>query len=256
MMAAKSRIEWTESSWNPVTGCKAVSDGCKHCYAERMARRLQAMGVDKYRNGFDLTLHEDVIDQPLTWKKPQVIFVNSMSDLFHEDIPFEFLQRVFRTMKQAHWHVFQCLTKRSRNLLKLAPKLDWPSNVWMGVTVESSHYQYRIRHLRQVPSAIRWLSMEPLLGPVPEIDLTDIDWVVVGGESGPGARPMKEEWVMDIKRQCDKYGSHFFFKQWGGVNKKKTGRRLNGRLYEAMPPLPEAATVPVEDRDSQIGLGI
>ena len=235
------RIEWTWRTWNPVTGCKAVSAGCEHCYAERMAKRLQAMGVAKYRNGFELTLHPDVLEQPLHWKKPQVVFVNSMSDLFHEDIPFDYLQQIFDTMKRAHWHVFQCLTKRSRNLRKLAGKLDWPPNVWMGATVESAHYTYRIRHLREIPAAVRWLSMEPLLGPVPDLDLTGIDWVVVGGESGPGARPMKREWVLDIRKACRTHGSSFFFKQWGGVNKKRTGRKLDGRYYDEMPPLPEIA---------------
>jgi protein gp37 len=238
-MSSSARIEYTHSSWNPVTGCSRVSAGCLHCYAERMAKRLQGMGVPKYRNGFEVTLHPDVLEDPLHWKKPRLIFVNSMSDLFHEKIPIKYLRQIFEVMARADWHVFQVLTKRAERLAELAPKLDWPPNVWMGVTVESSKFTSRIDLLRQTGAAIKWLSMEPLLTEVPGMNLSGIDWIVVGGESGPGARPMKKEWVVDIQRQCREQKVHFFFKQWGGVNKKKTGRKLNGRVYEAMPPLPE-----------------
>ncbi|MEW5795158.1 MAG: phage Gp37/Gp68 family protein [Candidatus Zixiibacteriota bacterium] len=240
-MACSSRIEWTHSSWNPVTGCSRVSAGCAHCYAERMAKRLQGMRVAKYRNGFEVTLHPDVLEDPLKWKKPQLIFVNSMSDLFHEQIPIAYLRQIFDVMRRADWHIFQILTKRAERLAELSPRIDWPPNVWMGVTVESARFTHRIGLLRQSSAAIKWLSMEPLLSAVPDMDLAAIDWIVVGGESGPGARPMKKEWVVDIKRQCDAQNVHFFFKQWGGVNKKKTGRKLNGRFYDAMPPLPEPA---------------
>lgn len=234
-----SHIDWTHVTWNPVTGCSKVSAGCEHCYAERMARRLQAMGVAKYRNGFNVTLHPEVLEEPLKWTKPQVVFVNSMSDLFHEEIPFDYLKSIFDVMRRAEQHVFQVLTKRARLLAAIAPRLDWPANVWMGITVESQYYTWRIKKLRQTPAAVKFLSMEPLLGPVPNLDLEGIDWVIVGGESGPGARPMQKSWVVDIKRQCHQQRAAFFFKQWGGVNKKRTGRRLNGRTYSGMPKLPE-----------------
>jgi len=240
-MSTSAQIEYTHSSWNPVTGCSRVSAGCLHCYAERMAKRLQGMGVPKYRNGFDVTLHPDVLEDPLSWKKPRLIFVNSMSDLFHEKIPIKYLRQIFDVMARADWHVFQVLTKRAERLAELSPKLDWPPNVWMGVTVESSKFTHRIDLLRETGAAIKWLSMEPLLTEVPGMNLSEIDWIVVGGESGPGARPMKKDWVIDIQRQCREQKVHFFFKQWGGVNKKKTGRKLNGRFYDAMPPLPETA---------------
>jgi protein gp37 len=242
LMSRYSHIEWTFRTWNPITGCDAVSPGCEHCYAERMAKRLQAMGVDKYRRGFKVTCHPDVLEAPLGWKKRQVIFVNSMSDMFHERIPIEFVQQIFEVMKRADWHVFQILTKRSKRLARLHEKLDWPPNVWMGVTVENAHYRFRINDLRKVPAAVRFISFEPLLGPVGPLDLTDIHWAIVGGESGPGARPMRKEWALDILHQCREQDTHFFFKQWGGVNKKRAGRRLNGRYYEDMPPLPEPQT--------------
>ncbi|HWR83379.1 MAG TPA: phage Gp37/Gp68 family protein [Candidatus Deferrimicrobium sp.] len=232
-----SRIEWTSSTWNPVTGCDKVSAGCEHCYAERMARRLQAMGVGKYRNGFKVTLHPDVLDAPLQWKKPQMIFVNSMSDLFHPEVPIEFVQRIFDVMNRANWHVFQILTKRSKPLKRLHSRFSWPENVWMGVTVESRHYTYRIDDLRQTDAKVKFLSLEPLLSSLPGLNLNGIDWVVVGGESGPGARPMKKEWVIDIQAQCRRQGVSFFFKQWGGVNKKATGRLLNGRTWDEMPSI-------------------
>lgn len=232
---AKSKIEWTESTWNPLTGCTKISPGCKHCYAERMAKRLQAMGLEKYRNGFRLTLHPDVLEEPLHWEKPQWIFVNSMSDLFHKDVPFEFIQQIFDVMRRAHWHTFQILTKRAERLLELDPLIDWPSNVWMGVSVENSDYIYRVHLLRQTHAAIKFLSCEPLLGPLPDLPLTGIHWVIVGGESGPKARPMSPDWVRQIRDQCQKANVPFFFKQWGGTRKKKTGRLLDGRTWDEMP---------------------
>lgn len=238
---AVSRIEWTESTWNPLTGCNKVSPGCKHCYAERMAKRLQAMGLEKYRNGFQLTLHPEALEEPLRWSKPQMIFVNSMSDLFHKDVPIEFIQQVFEVMRRAHWHTFQILTKRAERLLELDPLLDWPANVWMGVSVENSDYTYRAVLLSQTHARIRFLSCEPLLGPLSALPLEGIHWVIVGGESGPRARPMKREWVMEIRDQCQKAGVAFFFKQWGGTRKKKAGRLLDGRTWDELPasvPLP------------------
>lgn len=230
-----SKIEWTDSTWNPLTGCTKVSPGCKHCYAERMANRLKAIGNPNYQNGFRLTIHEHVLNLPLTWKTPQNIFVNSMSDLFHEDVPFEFISHVFDVMKQASWHTFQVLTKRSARLAELASDIEWPDNVWMGVSVENSDYKFRIDHLRHIGARIKFLSLEPLLGPIPQIDLTGIDWVIVGGESGPKARRMEEKWVIDIRDQCVNANVPFFFKQWGGVNKKKTGRILQGLTWDEMP---------------------
>jgi protein gp37 len=234
-MAEHSRIEWTEATWNPLTGCTKVSPGCKRCYAERLARRLKAMGQRNYRNGFRLTLHEHMLTAPLSWKTPQLVFVNSMSDLFQAEVPFEFISRAFETMRQASWHVFQVLTKRSERLEEVSSDLQWPGNVWMGVSVENAKYTFRIDHLRHTGAAIKFLSLEPLLGPLPNLDLTGIDWVIVGGESGPGARPMHPEWVTDIRDQCASAGVPFFFKQWGGVNKKKSGRNLGGQTHDAMP---------------------
>jgi protein gp37 len=234
-MATKSSIEWTESTWNPITGCTKVSPGCKHCYAERLAKRLQAMGQPNYANGFKLTMHEHALEIPLHWKTPQTIFVNSMSDLFHKDVPLEFIQRVFEVMRQAHWHRFQVLTKRSERLLELAPQLIWPSHVWMGVSVETKDYTFRIDHLRQTEARIKFLSLEPLLGSLPDLNLEGIDWVIVGGESGPGARPMRPSWVIEIREQCSAANVPFFFKQWGGTNKKKNGRLLEGQTWDEMP---------------------
>jgi len=236
-MGIRSSIEWTESTWNPMTGCTKVSPGCKHCYAERMALRLQAMGQPNYANGFNLTMHEHMLELPLVWKKPQMIFVNSMSDLFHEDVPLEFIHRVFDVMRHASWHTFQVLTKRSRRLLELNPDIDWPTNVWMGVSVENQSYTFRIEHLRQTNAHVKFLSLEPLLGPLPGMDLRGIDWVIVGGESGPGARPMAEEWVIDIRDQCLAACVPFFFKQWGGVHKKRAGRILRERTWDQVPAL-------------------
>ncbi|WP_448337561.1 DUF5131 family protein [Chloroflexus aurantiacus] len=232
---ATSKIEWTEATWNPLTGCTKISPGCKHCYAERMALRLRAMGVEKYRNGFTLTLHPDVLEEPLTWKKPRMIFVNSMSDLFHKDVPLAFIHQVFDVMRRASWHQFQVLTKRAERLSELAPLIDWPANVWMGVSVEQATYTYRIDHLRQTNACIKFLSLEPLLGPLPDLNLDGIDWVIVGGESGPRARPMQAEWVRDIRDQCIRAGVPFFFKQWGGPVKKRTGRMLDGRTWDEWP---------------------
>ena len=235
---AKSAIEWTGSTWNPVTGCTKISPGCKNCYAERMANRLKAMGQPNYTNGFELALHPHSLELPLSWKKSETIFVNSMSDLFLEGVPTAFIKQVFQVMKRAHWHTFQVLTKRSERLARLSHELVWPSNVWMGVSVENGDYAYRIDHLRSTGAALKFLSMEPLLGPAPNLALQGIDWVIVGGESGPGARPIREEWVIDIKEQCLRGGIPFFFKQWGGVRKKKAGRELQGELWDQMPQIP------------------
>ncbi len=232
---SRSTIEWTNATWNPVTGCTKTSPGCKHCYAERMAKRLQAMGQANYARGFQLTLQEHMLDIPLRWRKPRLVFVNSMSDLFHKDVPTPFIQRVFRTMEQAPQHTFQILTKRADRLREVAPQLPWPENVWMGVSVESADYLDRIDDLRTVPANVRFLSLEPLLGPLTEIDLTGIGWVIVGGESGPGARLIAPEWVRHLRDACAADGVPFFFKQWGGTNKKKTGRLLDGRVWDEMP---------------------
>lgn len=232
---AISKIEWTDATWNPVTGCSKISPGCKHCYAERLSIRLQAMGVEKYKNGFKVTLHPDQLEVPLQWRKSRMIFVNSMSDLFHDDVPLEFINAVFKTMKLAHWHQFQVLTKRSKRLLELSPLIEWPSNVWMGVSVENDTYSHRINDLRQTGAAIKFLSLEPLLGPLSNLDLRGINWVITGGESGPGARPIKEDWVFDIRNQCQKAHVPFFFKQWGGTNKKARGRKLEGKTWDEMP---------------------
>ncbi|MFP4395648.1 MAG: DUF5131 family protein [Anaerolineales bacterium] len=237
-------IEWVRNpdgtqgkTWNPVTGCTKVSPGCEHCYAERMAYRLKAMGQPNYRNGFQLTVHPHMLDRPFEWKKPQMVFVNSMSDLFHQDVPLDFIQQVFAVMREAHWHTFQVLTKRAERLAALDADLDWPANVWMGVSVENRDYTGRIDYLRQTRADVKFLSLEPLLGPLPDLDLHEIDWVIVGGESGPGARPMDREWVTDIRDQCLAANIPFFFKQWGGTRKKKAGRKLEGRFWNQMPHL-------------------
>lgn len=234
-MGLGSTIEWTEATWNPTTGCNKISPGCKHCYAERMAARLQAMGQPNYRNGFQLTLHNTMLQVPLGWTRPKTIFVNSMSDLFHDDVPVSFLKEVFSVMKRAHWHRFQVLTKRAERLAELSSLLEWAPNIWMGVSVENADYTFRIDALRGVGARIKFLSLEPLLGPLNGLNLSKIDWVIVGGESGFRARPMQPEWVSDIRDQCLAAGVAFFFKQWGGVNKKRTGRLLDGRTWEEMP---------------------
>lgn len=228
-------------TWNPVTGCIKVSQGCKHCYAERMAKRLRAMGSDRYQNGFAPTLHYDLVDLPIRWKRPRVIFVNSMSDLFQEAVPASFIKDVFSTMERCPQHVFQVLTKRADRLEELAPQLPWPPNVWMGVSVEDARAVSRIDHLRRVPAQLRFLSCEPLIGPLQNLLLEGIDWVIVGGESGAGARPMQKAWVTSILSQCRKARVSFFFKQWGGVRKDMTGRLLNGRTYDEMPQRPAIA---------------
>jgi protein gp37 len=234
-MANNSQIEWTEATWNPVTGCSKISSGCKHCYAARMANRLQAMGVANYRNGFEVTTHEHVLSLPLTWRKPRTIFVNSMSDLFHKEVPLSFIKKVFEVMNAASQHSFQVLTKRADRVAELSPHLPWSQNIWMGVSVEDSDFTFRIDLLRKTGARVKFLSIEPLLGPIKKMDLRDIDWVIVGGESGPGARPMNKEWVLDIRNQCSKAGVPFFFKQWGGVFKKHHGRELDGRTWDEMP---------------------
>lgn len=234
-MGGKSSIEWTQSTWNPVTGCTKISPGCKNCYAERMAERLHRMGQPNYANGFELTLQPQALDLPLKWKSPQIIFVNSMSDLFHEDVPADYIKQVFDVMQRAHWHTFQVLTKRSKRLLDLSSELTWLPNIWMGVSVEDENYQFRIDHLRDTPALIKFLSLEPLLGPLTSLNLEKIDWVIVGGESGWRARSIEEPWIVDIRDQCQQAGVPFFFKQWGGTNKKKTGRLLEGRTWDELP---------------------
>ncbi len=234
-MGLNSAIEWTESTWNVVTGCTKISPGCRHCYAERMAKRLQAMGQPNYERGFRVTLHEHALELPLTWRKPRMVFVNSMSDLFHDRVPEAFIRRIFDVMRRASWHTFQVLTKRAERLESLGRKLDWPPNVWMGVSVETAEYLHRLDHLRTVPAGVRFVSFEPLLGAAGRINLKGIHWVIVGGESGPGARPMAEDWVVDIRDQCRRAAVPFFFKQWGGTNKKKAGRILDGRTWDQMP---------------------
>ncbi len=234
-MAVGSTIEWTEATWNPVTGCTKLSDGCKNCYAERMSKRLQGMGQPNYREGFKVRVHPKTLGIPIRWKKPRMVFVNSMSDLFHEKVPTAYIQRVFEVMRRADWHTYQVLTKRSERLIEMAPDLEWSSNIWMGVSVENSKYISRIDDLARVPAAVRFLSLEPLLGPLQKINLDGIDWVIVGGESGPGARPMRPEWVKDIRDQCNASAVPFFFKQWGGTRKKQTGRDLDGRTWDDMP---------------------
>jgi len=242
-VATGSAIEWTQATWNPVTGCTKVSAGCEHCYAERMALRLQAMGQAKYRDGFAVRTHEHLLELPLTWKRPHEVFVNSMGDLFHDEVPFEFIARVFAVMRGAHQHRFQLLTKRSARLRELAPRLDWPDNVWMGVTVEDARAMSRIGDLRAADGpSIRWLCCEPLLGPLPSLDLSDIDWVIVGGESGPQARPMNEEWVRAIRDACLQAAVPFFFKQWGGTRKKQAGRELDGRIWSELPSVAAVGT--------------
>jgi protein gp37 len=234
-MGQGTGIEWTESTWNPVTGCTKISPGCKNCYAERMALRLRAMGQRNYVNGFELTLQDHAVETPLRWKKPQLIFVNSMSDLFHDEVPVDFIRRVFDVMERADQHIFQILTKRSDRLLALSPLLNWPINVWQGVSVENSDYAFRIDHLRKTGAQTKFLSLEPLLGPLPNLNLAGIDWVIVGGESGPGARSMDANWVTDLKEQCKVADVPFFFKQWGGTNKHRTGRLLEGKTWDGMP---------------------
>lgn len=237
-MSKASGIEWTESTWNPVTGCTLISPGCKYCYAKRMAERLRLMGQANYANGFSPTLQPHMLDLPLQWKKPQTIFVNSMSDLFHDAVPLTYIQQVFDTMSRANWHRFQVLTKRASRLARLDGALAWAPNIWMGVSVETDRFRSRIDDLRRSGAAIKFLSLEPLLGPIPKLDLTGIGWVIVGGESGPKARPVDSAWVIDVRDQCRRAHVPFFFKQWGGKNKKRAGRQLEGRTWDEMPQLP------------------
>lgn len=235
-MAVGSAIEWTEATWNPVTGCSKISAGCANCYAERMAKRLQAMGQTNYADGFAVRTHAHMLKLPLTWKRSQVVFVNSMSDLFHEAVPFEFVEHVFAVMREADWHTFQVLTKRSRRLRELAPFLDWPDNVWMGVSVENERALARVHDLRAAAGVpVKFLSCEPLLGPLPGLDLSGIDWVIAGGESGPGARAMQPAWVRQVRDSCVAASVPFFFKQWGGTRKKRAGRELDGQLWNELP---------------------
>jgi protein gp37 len=234
-MAGKTSIEWTEYTWNPVTGCSKISPGCYNCYAERMAKRLQAMGQSNYKNGFILTIHEDSLRIPFNWKRPSIIFVNSMSDLFHEEVPLTFIKKVFDVMCRSPHHIYQILTKRSERLAKLSVKLPWASNIWMGVSIENSDYVYRSNDLKKTGAKVKFLSMEPLLGSIPKLKLVGINWVIVGGESGPKARIMHEDWVIQMRNQCLDTNTPFFFKQWGGMNKKKAGRILEGKIWDQMP---------------------
>ncbi|QNF32195.1 phage Gp37/Gp68 family protein [Adhaeribacter swui] len=236
---AQSSIEWTELTWNPTTGCTKISAGCKFCYAEVMANRLQAMGIDKYKDAFAIRIHPDTLKIPYSWKSPKIVFVNSMSDLFHDQIPFSFIKQVFEVMNDNPQHIFQVLTKRAERLLKLSHELKWTNNIWMGVSVEDDRVVERIEYLCNTNAKIKFLSLEPLIGPLSNLNLKNVDWVIVGGESGRKPRPMRAEWVLDIQNQCEKAGVAFFFKQWGGRNKKATGRLLNGRTYDAMPKFAE-----------------
>lgn len=232
---AQSKIEWTGKTWNPVTGCTKISEGCRNCYAERLSKRLKGMGNPSYLNGFELTIQPRMLAKPLEWKKPSLIFVNSMSDLFHKDVSLDYIKDVFRVMKQAHWHEFQVLTKRSDRLKQLSAELEWPENVWMGVSVENQAVVNRIDDLRSTGAQTKFLSIEPLIGEIGQLDLEGIDWVIVGGESGTDARPMDASWVRDLRDQCSEASVPFFFKQWGGVNKKVTGRVLDGQTYDEYP---------------------
>lgn len=234
---AQSSIEWTEMTWNPTTGCDKISAGCKFCYAEVMTRRLQAMGVDKYKDGFRIRTHESELEKPYSWKKPRVVFVNSMSDLFHKDVPLAFIQKVFKVMRDNPQHVFQVLTKRADILRYYDSEgwLQWSHNIWMGVSVENEKVTDRIAHLQATGARTKFLSCEPLIGPLNDLNLAGIDWVIVGGESGRKPRPMQPEWVTDLRNQCQQSGTAFFFKQWGGTNKKKTGRLLEGQTWSEMP---------------------
>jgi protein gp37 len=240
-MPAETTIEWTESTWNPVTGCSEVSPGCAHCYAKTFAERWRGVAGHPYEQGFDLRFWPSRLDYPLKWRRPRMIFVNSMSDLFHEDIPLDYIKRVFDVMREASQHTFQVLTKRHERLSELAPELDWPPNVWMGVTIENKRWVLRADHVREVPAAVRFISAEPLLGPVVGLDLTGIDWLIAGGESGPRHRPVKAEWIRALRDQCRQEGVAFFFKQWGGIRAKSGGRELDGREWNEMPKVAYAA---------------
>ena len=234
---AKSSIEWTEMTWNPTTGCSKISKGCKFCYAEVMSKRLQAMGIDKYKDNFEVKIHMEELKTPYKWNKSKVVFVNSMSDLFHKDVPLSFIKQVFKVMRENPQHVFQVLTKRAERLLELDKELKWSHNIWMGVSVENGDVKHRIKLLRKTRAKVKFLSLEPLIGPLPNLNLKKIDWVIVGGESGHTPRVIDSDWVIDIQEQCKSKEVAFFFKQWGGKNKKKNGRELNGRTYDEMPEI-------------------
>lgn len=234
-MSQKTKIEWTESTWNPISGCTKISRGCDNCYAEKMAYRLQAMGTKGYENAFEVTLHPEALEKPLRLKKSQMIFVNSMSDIFHDKVSDEFIFEIFDVMNRAHWHTFQVLTKRAKRLEILSEKLKWADNIWMGVSIESNEYIKRADSLRKCSAKTKFFSIEPLIGSVDKLDYTGIDWVIVGGESGSGSREMKKEWVVDVRQKCEKQSIPFFFKQWGGVNKKANGKTLDGKIYTELP---------------------
>lgn len=250
-MTTKTKIEWTEVTWNPVTGCSKISPGCKHCYAERMAKRLKAMKNPRYLRGFEVVLHDDLLDVPRRWRSPRRVFVNSMSDVFHDAVPEDYIQRMFVTIAECPQHTFQILTKRSGRLTEMAASLVWPANLWMGVSLESKDYYHRITDLSRVPAVVRFLSCEPLLGPLDDVPLDAIDWVIVGGESGPGARPMHPNWVESIRQRCRESRTAFFFKQWGGVRKDLTGRELHGRTYDEQ-PAPRIATANPPEHDDAL----
>ena len=236
-MSQNSTIEWTDATWNPIRGCTKISPGCKHCYAERFAERFRGVDGHPFEQGFDLRLVPEKLEDPLRWKSSKRIFVNSMSDLFHDHVPLEYIQHTFQIMNQADWHQFQVLTKRAERLEAIGDMLQWAPHIWMGVSVESKEYLWRINHLRRTKAHVKFLSIEPLLGPLGKINLRSIDWVIVGGESGPGARPMNAEWVTSIRDQCLRANVRFFFKQWGGFQKKRAGRELEGRTWDEMPEL-------------------
>lgn len=234
---SQTTIEWTTYTWNPTTGCSKTSPGCKYCYAVAMTKRLMAMGQYKYRNDFELTVHDVELQRPYTWKKPRKVFVNSMSDLFHNDVPLEFIKKVFKVMNDTPQHIYQVLTKRAERLEEISEELNWTPNIWMGVSIENEDFLYRMDHLRNTPAQIKFISAEPLIGPLPDMNLDRIDWVIVGGESGPKSRPIKGDWVIDIRDQCQSSDTSFFFKQWGGVRKKEFGRLLDGEEYNEYPSL-------------------
>lgn len=234
---AQSSIEWTEMTWNPTTGCSKISAGCKFCYAEIMSKRLLAMGIEKYKDNFEVRTHEASLRIPYSWKHSKIVFVNSMSDLFHKDVPLDFIKRVFEVMNDNPQHVFQVLTKRAERLFEVHKELKWTHNIWMGVSVENDKVKNRIDFLRKTNARVKFLSCEPLIGPLKKLNLKKIDWVIVGGESGHAPRPMDTEWVLDIQLQCEDNGVAFFFKQWGGKNKKVNGRLLNGKTYDEMPEI-------------------
>jgi protein gp37 len=240
-MADNSRIEWTEATWNPVTGCSKVSPGCAHCYAETFAERWRGLPGHPYQQGFDLRLWPERLEVPLRWRRPRTIFVNSMSDLFHEEIPTEYIAKIFDVMQRAEWHVFQVLTKRPERLEALAEDLPWPPNVWMGVSIENRRFVHRADHLRRTPAQIKFISAEPLLGPLGRLDLSGIHWLIAGGESGPRHRPMKVEWARDLRDRCAEENVAFFFKQWGGIRSKTGGRVLDGRTWDELPATPAVA---------------